>query len=281
MREIPQILQTYYDEIGTTPLLSREEEIQLAQRIRAGEDRARDHMIRANLRLVAKIASDYYGYGLPLPDLIAEGNTGLMKAVERFDPSFGAKFSTYAAWWIKQAIRRALSNQTRTVRLPVHVVEKLRKLRAAEAKIEERTGRSPTSYELAEATGFNASQLRLLRDSRQAATSLDAENLDGDTGLPMHDRLKDESTGDPFETLSQQNLLGELRGLLGILDDRQRDIIEARFGLDGEAPETLEQVGDRHGVTRERIRQLQNQALEKMRRALRKRETPLPSILHN
>ena len=281
MKEISPNLQTYLDEIGATPLLTREEEIMLAKRIQKGDAKAPDRMIRANLRLVVRIANDYTGCGLPVADLIAEGNTGLMKATERFDPSFGAKFSTYAAWWIKQSIRRALSNQSRTVRLPTHIIEKLSKVRQAGIEIEERTGRRARGYELSEATGLNAKQLRLIRDSGQPTTSLDAPNFEGDEGLGMHERLDDEDADSPFEALSEANLLGELGGLLDVLDQRERDIIEARFGLGGGDVETLEQVGARHGVTRERIRQLQNIALQKMRRALHRMETPLPEIMRN
>ncbi|MFT5410730.1 MAG: RNA polymerase primary sigma factor [Verrucomicrobiales bacterium] len=281
MKEISPILQTYLDEIGATPLLTREDEVKLAKRIQRGDAKARDRMIRANLRLVVKIANDYASCGLPISDLIAEGNTGLMKAVERFDPSFGAKFSTYAVWWIKQSIRRALSNQSRTVRLPTHIIEKLSKVRQAGLEIEEKTGRRPRGYELTEATGLDARQLRLIRDSGQPTTSLDAPNLEGDEGLDMHERLDDEDAANPFEALSEANLLGELGGLLAVLDARERDIIVSRFGLEGAPTETLEQVGLRHGITRERIRQLQNIALKKMRKALHHRETPLPTIMRN
>jgi len=281
MKEISPILQTYFDEIGSTPLLTREEEIKLAQRIRHGDPEARDQMIRANLRLVVKIAYDYSGCGLPVAELIAEGNTGLMKAVERFDPDFGAKFSTYAAWWIKQSMRRALSNQSRTVRLPVHVVEKIRKLRDAGLEIEERTGRRPNVHELAEATGFSGEQLRLLLASGKATVSLDAPAIEGELGLPMHERLDDSEAASPLESLSESSMLTQIGSLLDVLDERERHIIELRFGLQGEAPQTLEQVGELYGVTRERIRQLQKVAVGKMRRKLRQRETPLPAIMRN
>lgn len=281
MKEISPILQTYFDEIGTTPLLTREEEINLAHQIQRGDTAARDRMIRANLRLVVKIANDYYGCGLPLADLIAEGNTGLIKAVERFDPGFGAKFSTYGALWIKQSIRRALSNQSRTIRLPTHVVEKLRKLREAGLEIEEQTGRHPRSHELAEAMDLDEKQLQLLQASSRGTISLDAPVAEGETGLPMHERLDDTEGLSPLESLCDSNLLGELSGLLGLLDERERDIVESRFGLDGENPQTLEQVGERYGVTRERIRQLQIGALKKMRKNLHQRETPLPAIMRN
>jgi RNA polymerase primary sigma factor len=281
MKEISPILQTYFDEIGSTPLLTREEEIKLAQRIQRGDPAARDQMIRANLRLVVKIANGYFGCGLPLADLIAEGNTGLMKAVEKFDPDFGARFSSYSALWIKQSIRQALSNQGRTVRLPTHVIDKIRKLREAGLEIEGRTGRHPRNHELAEAMDLDAKQLQLLQASSKVTESLDAPVVEGEIGLTMHERLDDANAASPLESLSQSDLLGELGRLLGRLDGRERDIIESRFGLDGEKPQSLEQVGKRYGVTRERIRQLQKSALKTMRRTLHQRETPLPAIMRN
>ena len=238
-------------------------------------------MIRANLRLVVKIAKDYFGFGLPLGDLIAEGNTGLIKAVERYDPSYGAKFSTYSAYWIKQSIRRALSNQSRTVRLPHHVVESVRKLRDASLEIEERTGREAKAHELAEAMGLSEKQLQLLHESSKAATSLDAPAAPGETGLPMHERLNDAGAPSPLETLSKSNMLGELGCLLEVLDERERDIIQSRFGLGDRQQQSLEQVGARYGVSRERIRQLQMRAVKKMRKKLHQRETPLPKILRS
>jgi RNA polymerase primary sigma factor len=271
-------LNHYLNQIGQTPLLTRQEEVELANRIRLGDSAARDHMIRANLRLVVKIAGDYQKCGLPLDDLIAEGNTGLIKAAERFDPSFGAKFSTYAAWWIKQSIRRALSNQSRTIRLPVHVIEKMNKLRAVEDKIAgEGGGRRGYSYEIEKETGLNKEQLRVLRQAGNASTSLDAPAFDEDSGT-MHERLQDPGSRDPFERASDANLIGELSGLLDVLNERERSIIASRFGLDGKSPRTLEEVGKRFGVTRERIRQLQNIALKKMRHQLHRRETNQPRI---
>jgi RNA polymerase primary sigma factor len=281
MKEISPILQTYFDEISVTPLLTREAEIKLAQRVQKGDPVARDRMIRANLRLVVNIAYDYAGCGLPVADLIAEGNTGLIKAVERYDPSVGARFSSYGALWIKQSLRRALANQSRVIRLPIHIVEDIRKLRNAGLKIEERTGREPKTHELAEATGFDDKQLRLLQESSKATTSLDAYFFECEADHPIHARLEDAGAASPLETLSERSLFGELESLLNVLDERERDIIELRFGLSGEPPQTLVQVGKRHGVTSERIRQIQKIAVKKMRRKLHQRETPLPRILLN
>lgn len=274
-----KLSDAYMQDAASTPLLSREEEVELANRIRAGDEAAREKMICANLRLVIKIARDYSGYGLPIADLVAEGNTGLMKAVDRFDPTKGAKFSTYGAWWIKQSIRRALSNHSRTIRLPVHVVEKISLFRKESTKIEESKGRSPTSGELEKAMGVNRRQLRIIRESAAPMSSLDAEVFENDE-ITMHDRLEDEHTSDPFAQLCDANMLGELEVMLGVLNSRERKIVEARFGLVGASPQTLEKVGERFGVTRERIRQIQNQALCKMRAELRRRESPLPTTFH-
>ncbi len=272
------LLDTYFEEICQTPLLSPMEEVELAKLVQRGDASARDRMIRANLRLVVKIALRYQGCGLALGDLVAEGNTGLMKAVERFEPDRGAKFSTYAAWWIRQAIRRALSNQSRTVRLPVHMVERISKLRKASHEIEEKTGRRASLRELEEATGLDRKLVNLACESGQAPTSLDAPAFDDD-GCSMHEHLNDETVSNPHEQLSDANMMAQLGALLEVLDNRERKIIEARFGLGGRKPQTLERVGKTHHVSRERIRQIQTEALAKMRDELRRRETPMPKVM--
>lgn len=266
-------LRLYMREISQTELLTPEEEIELAARIKKGDKDARVKMIKANLRLVVKIAQDYANYGLPLADLISEGNIGLMKAVERFDPEKGGKLSTYGSWWIKQAIKRALANQSKTIRLPVHMVDKVSKLRKITTILTEAYGREPTDEELSEETGISRKKLTLLKRASQRPTSLDAPVGDGD-GANYSEIIGDEHAVNPFEALSDQNMLGQLDDLLSVLDERESKIIQTRFGLDGKTPMTLEEVGREFGVTRERIRQLQNIALDKMRKTLRKREKP-------
>ena len=266
-------IKIYLREIGKTPLLTREEEVELADRIKNGDKEARAHMIKANLRLVVKIAQDYSNYGLPLLDLISEGNIGLMKAVERFDPNKGGKLSTYAAWWIKQSIKRALANQSKTIRLPVHMVDKIAKLRRISRMLTEAIGREPTDEELCEETGISPKKLTMLKRAAQRPTSLDAPVGD-DESSSYSEIIGDERAVNPLDALSDKNMRGELEDLLEVLNERESKIIDARFGLGGKTPMTLEEVGREFGVTRERIRQLQNIALDKMRKNLRKREKP-------
>ena len=262
-------LKVYLREISRTPLLTPEEEVKLARRIKRGDKEARTHMIKANLRLVVKIAQDYSGYGLPISDLISEGNIGLMKAVERFDPKKGGKLSTYAAWWIKQSIKRALANQSKTIRLPVHMVDKIAKMRRISTLLAEALGREPTDEELAEEVGLPRRKLAMLKQASQRPTSLDAPINEGEA-TEYGEIIGDDRAEDPLESLSEKNLHGELSGLLDVLDKRERRIIDERFGLTGKTPMTLEEVGREFGVTRERIRQLQNVALRKMRKGLRR-----------
>jgi len=276
--ETDSSLKLYLREISKTPLLTPEEEVELAARIKKGDKDARSHMIRANLRLVVKIAQDYSNYGLPISDLISEGNIGLMKAVERFDPAKGGKLSTYAAWWIKQSIKRALANQSKTIRLPVHMVDKIAKMRRISTILAEALGREPTEEELADEIGLPRRKLAMLRQASQRPTSLDAPINEGEA-TEYGEIIGDERAGNPLEMLSDKNLHGQLDGLLAVLDDRERKIIDERFGLTGKKPLTLEEVGREFGVTRERIRQLQNSALTKMRRALRKKEKPIPKAV--
>ena len=267
-------LRIYMREISQTPLLTPEEEIELAARIKKGDKEARVKMIKANLRLVVKIAQDYANYGLPLADLISEGNIGLMKAVERFDPAKGGKLSTYGSWWIKQSIKRALANQSKTIRLPVHMVDKIAKLRRISDMLTEAYGREPTDEELCEETGIPLKKLSLLKRASQRPTSLDAPVNEGE-GASYSEIIGDDKAINPLEALSDKNMFGELDDLLEVLDERESKIIDARFGLNGKMPMTLEEVGREFGVTRERIRQLQNIALDKMRKTLRKREKPM------
>jgi RNA polymerase primary sigma factor len=267
-------IKIYLREIGQIPLLTPQEEIELAARIKRGDREARALMIKANLRLVVKIAHDYANLGLPLLDLISEGNIGLMKAVERFDPAKGGKLSTYAAWWIKQSIKRALANQSKTIRLPVHLVDKISKMRRVSLQMSEELGREPTDEELAEEIGISSGKVSQLKTVSIRPASLDAPISDDDS-TEFGEIVGDEEAQTPFELLRDKNLRDEVSELLEVLDDRERKIIFQRFGLDGGKPKTLEEVGKKFGVTRERIRQLQNIALVKLRRALAKKEKPI------
>ena len=239
-----------------------------------GDQKARAWMIKANLRLVVKIAHDYSNLGLPLLDLISEGNIGLMKAVERFDPAKGGKLSTYGAWWIKQSIKRALANQSKTIRLPVHLIDKIYKLYRASLTMSEELGREPTDEELSEEIGISSAKLSQLKAVSIRPASLDAPISDDDS-TKFGEIVGDEDAQTPFELFRDKSMRDELSELLEVLDDRERKIIFKRFGLDGGKPKTLEEVGKNFGVTRERIRQLQNIALAKLRRALAKREKPI------
>ena len=257
----------YLREVGQTPLLKPAEEIKLAKRIKKGDKKAREQMIKANLRLVVKIARDYEGFGLPLLDLINEGNIGLMKGVERFDPSKGAKLSTYAAWWIKQSIKRALANQSKTIRLPVHIVDKLFHLRRAAAKLEEVLGREPSDEELAEELDYPLARVKQLRRVAVRPTSLDAPIGDDETNR-VADVVKDESADTPYEQLEEKTNSAMIHEMVQTLDAREQAILRQRFGLDGDDRKTLEEIGEQFGVTRERIRQIEELALKKLRQRI-------------
>jgi len=265
-------MQLYLQEIGRTELLTHDEEMALAKRAMNGDEQAKDHLVRANLRLVVKIAKEYSEYGVPLSDLISEGNIGLMKAAGRYDPSKGGKLSTYASWWIKQGIKRALAYQSKVVRLPVHVTEKVTRIRRIKALMADELGREPSDDELADTLGISRRKLTLLKQTTLREASLDAP-LTEDGSSRLGDLLGDEKAKNPLEALQDKNIHGHLDGLLGMLNEREYRVIEARFGLDDKSPLTLEEVGDQFGITRERIRQIQNAALEKMRKALRRRES--------
>jgi RNA polymerase primary sigma factor len=264
-------LNRYLREIGRIPLLTPQQETELASKIKKGDAEARERMINSNLRLVVTIAHDYANLGLPLLDLISEGNIGLTKAVERFDPTKGAKLSTYAMWWIKQSIKRALANQSKTIRLPVHLVDKVAKVRRVSLQMSDELGREPTDDELGEEIGIPGDKVARLKSVGIRPASLDAPIGDDDS-TKFGEMIGDEEAQTPFELLRDKNLRGEVDGLIEVLDDREKKIISQRFGLDGGKPKTLEDVSKGFGVTRERIRQLQNIALAKLRRALSKKE---------
>jgi len=260
-------LGAYLKEIGEIPLLTRADEVRLGKRIKKGDRAAREQMIRANLRLVVKIAHDYSGLGLPLLDLISEGNIGLMKGVERFDPTRGTKFSTYGAWWIKQAVRRALANQSKTIRLPVHLVDKLAKMRRIAMQLSDELGREPTDEELAKEIGVTPQRVAQLRRISMRPASLNAMVGD-EADAELGDLIADETAIMPGSDLESRNLIKELRSVLHVLDARERAILSLRFPLSDETPPTLELIGNKFKVTRERIRQIQNVALKKLRTAL-------------
>jgi RNA polymerase primary sigma factor len=267
-------LNRYLREIGRFALLTPQEEIELAKKIKKGDTAARERMINANLRLVVTIARDYVNLGLPLLDLISEGNIGLTKAVERFEPTKGAKLSTYAMWWIKQSIKRALANQSKTIRLPVHLADKLAKMRRVSLQMSDELGREPTDDELGEELGIASDKITRLKSVGIRPASLDA-SIGDDDSTEFGEVIGDDEAQSPFELLREKNLRGELDGLLEVLDAREKKIISERFGLGGGNPKTLENVAKNFGITRERIRQLQNVALAKLRRALSKKEDVL------
>lgn len=267
-------LQLYLREIGEVKLLTPEEEVALARRIQRGDKKAREHMIKANLRLVVKIAHDYDGLGLPLLDLINEGNIGLMKGVERFDPKKGAKLSTYASWWIKQSIKRALANQSKTIRLPVHVVDKVAHIRRAELKLRETLDREPTDEELAEALSMNPRRVKQYRQASRAPVSLDATLGHEEDSNRVEDVVADPNAAAPFDQLVRQTDTELVREVLSTLTDREREILSLRFGLEGGSAMTLEEVGAHFRLTRERIRQIQEEALHKLRARMEERDRP-------
>lgn len=265
MIENDSTFRAYLRSIAKEPLLTREEENELADRIKVGDQEAIDQMVRANLRLVVKIARNYAGLGVPLMDLIAEGNTGLMKAVERFDPEKGGKMSTYGAWWIKQAIKRALSNQSKTIRLPSHLLEKLTRMRKFIHEYHQDHGREPSNAVIAEHMGVKPGAIAHWKAMSVNPASLDAPIGDDEDGGSFSDLISDHSSRNGFEILDDLQVRHSMLGLLDHLDERELKILNYRYGLDGREPETLERVGERFAITRERVRQIQKSALEKLK----------------
>jgi RNA polymerase primary sigma factor len=261
-------LQLYLNEIRLTPLLTVQEEIKLAARIKRGDKAARDHMIKANLRLVVKIAYDYNQMGLPLMDLISEGNLGLIKAVERFDPAKGGKLSTYAAWWIKQCMKRALANQSKTIRLPVHLVDKISRMRKTIARLTDELGREPENEEIAAELQIPTAKVALLKTVSVRPASLDAPVGEDNDSATLGDLVGDEMAVSPDQGLGEKNLREDLSAMVNSLDPREASIIKMRFGLDGNKELTLEEVGKKFKVTRERIRQLEYLALSHLRKQM-------------
>ncbi|MBO4620614.1 MAG: RNA polymerase sigma factor RpoD/SigA [Victivallales bacterium] len=270
-------MKLYMQSIGKYPLVSQEEEAELAKRIAKGDNEARDRLISSNLRLVVKIAHDFKGLGLPLLDLISEGNIGLMRAVEKFDPTKGAKLSSYAAWWIKQSMRRALANQARTIRIPVQSASKIGKIQNAKAKLIQKLGREPTDKEIANEINLTERTVSGLRQGKTSTISLFDPIQNGAEG-EFKDIIADEKTASPNDLMRDDETLEVMMQLVNKLPDRERVILQLRFGLprdDGkvEKPKTLEEVSRSIGRTRERVRQIQNQALETLRNALEEQKT--------
>jgi len=264
-------IRYYLDQIGKTPLLTLEQETALARRVLKGDEAARQKMIQSNLRLVVRIAKDYDNFGLSLMDLISEGNFGLIKAVERFDPDKGGKLSTYASWWIKQAIKRALASNGKTIRLPVHMVDRIAQMRRVTARLTVEIGREPHNDEIAMAMEIPLSKVVHMQSIANRAASLDQPvGIEGDATLG--DLVKDETERTPFETLRGKSDNAEIAEMLTALDPREAEILTHRFGLNGESPLTLEEVGELFKLTRERVRQLQQSALMQLRRIMTERQ---------
>jgi RNA polymerase primary sigma factor len=268
MDEADVALNRYLQEIGSIPLLTPVGEVALAQRIQKGDSAAREWMIQANLRLVVAIAKDYVNLGLPLLDLISEGNIGLMKAVDRFDPKKGAKLSTYASWWIKQAIKRALANQGKTIRLPARVIDKIGQTRRISAQLSSDLGHEATDEEFSEELGIPFQKVARLKSVDLRPQSLNAFVGDDDM-TEFGESVPDEQAQTPFELFREKDFSDQIDRVLKTLNERETIIISERFGLNGTAAKPLEQVGQLIGVTHERVRKLELVALAKLRRAFK------------
>lgn len=261
-------VRLYLREIGKIPLLNAEEEMELAHRVIQGDKRAKDKMAEANMRLVVSIAKRYSGRGLDFLDLIQEGNTGLLRAVEKFDPDKGFKFSTYATWWIRQAITRAIADQARTIRIPVHMVETINKLLRTQRRMTQELNREPTIEELSKELDMEPEKIEYVMKIKQDISSLDAGvGRDGDEeDSVLGDFIEDEDTVSPEESATNQLLKEQVNDVLSSLSDREQKIVRMRFGLDNGKSHTLEEVGQEFAVTRERIRQIEAKALAKLRK---------------
>jgi RNA polymerase primary sigma factor len=259
-------VRLYLREIGKIPLLNAEEELALAKKVKAGDKRAKDQMAEANMRLVVSIAKRYVGRGLDLLDLIQEGNTGLLRAVEKFDPDRGFKFSTYATWWIRQAITRAIADQARTIRIPVHMVETINKLLRTQRRLTQELNREPTNEEIAAAMEMEVEKVEHIMKIKQDISSLDASVRDDEEDSVLGDFIEDEDAKTPTESASEQLLKEQVRQILSSLTEREQKILKLRFGLEDGKSHTLEEVGQEFSVTRERIRQIEAKALAKLRK---------------
>ena len=258
-------LEAYLTEINETPLLSADEEKDLARRVLTGDMAARDHLVRANLRLVVNIARGFRGRGLDLPDLVAEGNMGLVRAVEGFDPNMNTRFSTYASYWVKQSIKRAVVNTAKTVRVPAYMVELLTKWRRATNKLADDLGRPPAEDEVARFMGLSKKKLAIIKKAIRVYNAAPSSDAGGDQDWDIGDVLADERSESPGAGLAAAEDLDRVMDLLGRMAPREAAVLRMRFGLDGEEPLTLKEVGERLGLTRERVRQIEVEALGKLR----------------
>jgi RNA polymerase nonessential primary-like sigma factor len=268
----------YLNEIGASPLLTAEEEVMFARLAQQGDESARQRMIESNLRLVVKIARRYLNRGLAFLDLIEEGNLGLIRAVEKFDPERGFRFSTYATWWIRQTIERAIMNQTRTIRLPIHVVKEINVYLRAARGLAQQLDHEPSSEEIARLLNKPIDDVERMLGLNERTASTDISVI-GDSGKTLLDTIPDQNMQDPTETLEEEDVHSNLEDSLSQLSDKQRAVVERRFGLHGHRVSTLEEVGQEIGVTRERVRQIQMDALKKLKRILEQEGFSVDALL--
>lgn len=274
-------LETYLREINETALLSAEDEQELAEQIGEGDVRARDRMVRANLRLVVNIARGYTGKGLSLQDLIEEGNLGLLRAVEGFDPAMGTRFSTYASYWIKQSIKRALINSAKTIRIPAYMVELLSKWRRANARLTEELGRTPTPEEIARVLGLPRKKLPIIKKAIRIYNST-PQTDQAEAGWSLGDMIMDERMKTPEDELAENDALRHVLEMIQTMDQREATVLRMRFGLDDLEPHTLKEIGQRLGLTRERVRQIETEALNKLADGLKDpRDRRFPNLVTN
>jgi RNA polymerase primary sigma factor len=270
-------LETYLREINETGLLSADDEKELARLIEGGDIRARDRMVRANLRLVVNIARGYTGKGLSLPDLIEEGNLGLLRAVEGFDPAMGTRFSTYASYWIKQSIKRALINSAKTIRIPAYMVELLSKWRRASTRLSEELGRTPTPEEVARVLGLPKKKLPIVKKAIKIYNST-PQTDQSEAGWSLGDMVMDERAKTPEDELLEHDVLTHVRQMMQTMDPREATVLKMRFGLDEMEPHTLKEIGEQLNLTRERVRQIETEALRKLADGLEdRRDRPWPA----
>lgn len=261
-------LETYLREINETALLSAQEEKDLARQIAKGDVRARDHMVRANLRLVVNIARGYTGKGLGLQDLIEEGNLGLLRAVEGFDPDVGTRFSTYASYWIKQSIKRALINSAKTIRIPAYMVELLSKWRRATVRLTDELRRNPTPEEVARLLGLPKRKLPIIKKAIQIYNST-PQSDQSDSGWSLGEMVMDDRMRSPADTMLENDVLRHVKSMMHDMDEREASVLKMRFGLENTDPHTLKEIGEKLGLTRERVRQIETEALKRLGEGLR------------